>query len=241
MPTPDASRPPENGLERVHELVEFAGDQLGGASQALLCDPAAQALALARLRNGYDVEDAVLSQVHAAMGRDSRLADEFLAYFLRDLLRLGHRVKSTALKRFLDTGDLVQSVLGDLWSDIASVRFETRSRYLAYLARKLRWKASNRTRALEAAKRSEHKRHEQAADELELEHAGDSPATAAAKGEDLDRLALVLMKLPERDKKLLTLHLRGLELREIAQQMGLSYDAARMALDRAVRRARRLA
>lgn len=232
---------PEGGLERVPELLAFARDELGGAAGALLGDPAVQALALARLRAGYDVEDAVLSQVHAAMDRDPRLADEFVAYFLRDLLRLGHRVKPAALQRFLDTGDLVQSVLGDLWRDLAAVHYETRARYLAYLSRKLRWKASHKGRALDAAKRSEHRRHELPADELDLAGASDSPATAAARGEDLDRLALVLMRLPERDRRLLTLHLRGAELREIAAELSLEYDAARMALQRAIRRARRLA
>ena len=235
-----STNPPRNGLARAREILEFARNELGEASEALLQDPAVQALALARLRNGYDLEDAVLSQVHEAMGRDTRLADEFMGFFLRDLMRLGHRVKLGALKRFLDTGDLVQSVLGDLWTELAGVRYETRGRYLAYLARKLRWKASNKNRALETDKRAEHRRSDASLEEIDLPEDGASPLTRVVQGEDMDRLVLGLMKLSERDRHVLTLYLQGIEVEEIARQRNLSYDAARMALKRAIRRARRI-
>ncbi len=234
------------GVERVGELLKFARAELGEASAALLEDPAVQVLALARMRNGYDLEDAVLSQVHESMGvhktmgRSTRLADEFLGYFLRDLMRLGQRVKLSSLKRFLDTGDLVQSVLGDLWGELARVRFETRGRYLAYLSRKLKWKASNKTRALEADKRSEHRRVDVEGEQDHLQEEPGSPLTQAAQAEDLERLALGLMKLSVRDRSLLTSHLQGIALEGIAKQHNLSYDAARMALKRAIRHARRV-
>ena len=228
------------GLERIPEALSFARERLGSASEALLGDPAVQAMVLARMRHGYDLEDAVLFQVHGAMGSNKELADELIGFFLRDLLRLGQRVKSSALRRFLDTGDLVQSVLGDLWMAIASVRFETRGRYLAYLARKLRWKASGWSRGLEAQKRSEHKRAEVPSDELELQAEADSPLSEVARGEDLDRLALGLMRLSERDRQLLSLYLKGQSPEEIAGSLGLNYDAARMALKRAMRRARKV-
>jgi len=236
----ERERKDETGAERVVELLKFARAELGEASATMLEDPAVQVLALARIRNGYELEDAVLSQVHENMARNTRLADEFMGYFLRDLMRLGHRVKLTALKRFLDTGDLVQSVLGDLWGELARVRFETRGRYLAYLSRKLKWKASNKTRALETDKRSEHRRVDLEGEGEQPQEESGSPLTLAVQAEDMERLALGLMKLSVRDRSLLTAHLQGVALEEIARNHNLSYDATRMALKRAIRHARRV-
>ncbi len=222
------------------ETLRFARDRLGPASEGLLADPAVQVLVISRVRNGFDLEDAVLAEVHRATVASGRIADEFLAYFLTDLMRVGHRLRSSALRRFLDTGDLVQSVVGDLWPELQSVRFETRGRFLSYLSRRLRWKAVDRSRALEADKRREDQRTEADAADLELDAESDSPHAAVEEEEDRSRLALVLLRLSERDRGILALFLKDFPLPEIAAQVGLSYDAARMALHRAIRRARRL-
>ena len=124
---------------------------------SLLYVPADQPAMLAKSRGRgagaviVDLEDAVLAEVHRVAKTDARVADEFVGYFLSDLMRLGGSALSPGLRRFLDTGDLVQSVLGDLWPELASVRFETRGRFLSYLARRLGWKAGDK--ALQRAMR----------------------------------------------------------------------------------------
>ncbi len=59
--------------------------------------------------------------------------------------------------------------------------------------------------------------------------------------EERERLALALMRLPERDRLIVRLHLRGEALPEIMRQTGLASEAARKALQRALLRAREAA
>lgn len=236
------SRTPANAqLEKqAAEILRFARERIGPASEQTLTDPARQALVLSRLRAGFDLEDAVLAELHGASATQPRVADEFLAHFLSDLLQMGHRMRSSAVQRFLDTGDLVQSVIGDLWPEIHGVRFETRGRFLAYLAQRMKWKASDRARALKASKRREDRRVDTAPEELGQPSGERGPLTQAAHREDLDRLVVALMRLSEKDREILTMYVKGVPLAEMAETMGLSYDAARMALQRCIRRARRL-
>ena len=198
------------------------------------------ALVLSRMRGGAAPEDAVLAVIHASAGRRRRLADEFLAFFLADLTRLGHDRLAPSLDRFLDTGDLVQSVLGDLWRDLLELRFETRASFLALLAERLRWKASDRARGLRAGKRREDLRA--AGDPAQHGNAaGPSPATEAGRREDWERLVLALTRLPERDRRMLRMSLQGSAVEEIARALDLEPETARKALQRARRRARGLA
>jgi len=232
------SQPPEEATARVaSDCLRFARAKLGPASERFLSEPAMQVLVLSRVRNGNDLEDAVLAEIHRAAAGNRSVADEFLSFFLTDLMRVGHRLRSAALQRYLDTGDLVQSVVGDLWQDLFSLRFETRGRFLSYLSRRLQWKASDHSRALQAGSRREDRRLD--ADPSELAERA-APMLDAVAEEDRERLALLLPRLLERDRQLLVRFLKGKVLAEIASELGLSLGAARMALARAVRRARRL-
>ena len=58
--------------------------------------------------------------------------------------------------------------------------------------------------------------------------------------EDRERLILTLLRLPERDRRLLTLFLQGKPLAEIADKIQLEEWATRKALERAIDRARKL-
>jgi transposase len=50
-----------------------------------------------------------------------------------------------------------------------------------------------------------------------------------------------MLRLNERERNLLTLHLKGASIGAIAEKLDLSYEAARKALGRAIERARSLA
>lgn len=230
------------GEESAAALAEraraYAESRLGPASVAYLVAPETMVLVLGRMRSGRSLEDAVLAEVFRGAARHHELADEFLAHFLADLQSLGHGRISAGLRRFLDTGDLVQSVLGDLWRDVLQVRFETRTQFLSYLAQALRWKSGNEAQRLAAGKRREDLRAD-----LPVEEAagsGPRPATLAGAEEERERLALLLLRLPLRDRELLAGFLRGETHQEIGARLGLGPDAVRMGLQRALARAREL-
>ncbi|MEM7307389.1 MAG: sigma-70 family RNA polymerase sigma factor [Planctomycetota bacterium] len=224
----------------ANEALGLARERLGPHAEAYLSRPEVQVLVLARVRAGIELEDAVLAEVHRACEGNRRLADEFVAYFLTDLLRVGRRVRSQAMQRFLDTGDLVQSVLGDFWPDLLSVRFETRARFLSYLSQRITWKAADRARALRSARRQEDRRADVEPERLDVHSEDPTPDALAEHSDDREWLALALLRLPERDQALLKLYLQDASIAEIASALGLAYDTARIALKRAIRRARAL-
>jgi RNA polymerase sigma factor (sigma-70 family) len=237
------TRDPEDGVgaqELARRVMAFAREHLGPASEEALCDPQAQTMVLARMRSGTALEDATLSEVFRAGATDRRVADEFLGYILPGLMERAHPHLSRGLRRFLDTGDLVQSVLGDLWPELLELRFETRAQFLSLLAQRLRWKASNADRKLKAARRREDMRVATPADEIDHVDDQPSPLSEAGSYEERDRLILALMKLSERDRLILRLHLKAEPLEVIARETGLSMESARKALQRAVRRARKV-
>ncbi len=237
---PPGNGPPDDpASEAPGEILAFARERLGPASERHLAHPDAQARVRSRRRCGSDREDAILGELYRAADDDREVANEFAAYFLCDLLRLGHRATDAGLRRFLDSGDLVQSIFGDLWQDLRAVRFDTRAGFLAYLARKLRWKAADRGRS---ARREANRGRRRAERDALTDEAptGASPVALAIDAEERERLILLLLRLSERDRELLTLFLKGLDLAEIATRMKLSRNAARVALQRALERAREL-
>ncbi|TAH35038.1 MAG: sigma-70 family RNA polymerase sigma factor [Planctomycetota bacterium] len=222
----------------LSDARSFARDHLGPASERLLESAVHQEAVHLRRQSGGEVADAVLAEVFAAAGQDRSLADEFLAFFLDGLMRLGHEALRPGLRRYLDTGDLVQSVLGDLWPDIAALHFESRAQFLALLAQRLRWKAADRERGLQAGRRREDRRLP--VDEERTPASDPTPSSELDSREDRERLALALTRLPERDRELLRAHLRGDGLERLCGQFHLDREAVRKALQRAIARAREL-
>jgi DNA-directed RNA polymerase specialized sigma24 family protein len=233
MPHPPAL--PEAGLAR-----DFAAQQLGPESARALADPAAMALVLARMRAGARLGDAVLAQMHRAAREDGRVAEEFAGYLALELGRLGHGQAGAGLRRFLDTCDLVQSVLGDLWPEVFELEFVTREQFLALLAARVRWKAADLGRRMKAGHRREDLRSAAAPEDFAAAHTP-SPVTEAAAHEDLERLAALLARLPERDARLLRSWLQGRDWEEIGAAEGMTVAAARKAVQRAIGRAGELA
>ena len=208
------------------EATRFCEAQLGERSARVFRSRELARHMQAHLERGFRLRDAILAEVHRAARRDGRIADEFVAYFLKDMLRIGSGALRAGLRRYLDTGDLVQSVLGDLWSELAEIRFESRARFLSLLGRRLRWKAVEHVRRLESAGRREDLRAEASPEEIDVPHAGAGPATRLVEGEEEELLILVLHRLGERDARLLRMRLKGSSTDEIASHLGLSREAA---------------
>lgn len=228
----------EEAQALARRALAFARENLGPASERVLTDARAQTFVLARIRSGAALEDAVLAEVFRAGASDRQAADEFLGHLLPGLMNRAHPQLTRGLRRFLDTGDLVQSVLGDLWPELLDLRFETRAQFVSLLAQRLRWKASNTTRKLERGRRREDLRIAEPSEDLDPPAEHRSPPSELGSSEERDLLILALMRLPERDQLILRLHLKAEPLEVIARETGLKPEAARKALQRAVRRAR---
>ena len=146
---------------------------------------------------------------------------------------------SSRLRRFLDTGDLVLSVFGDVWADFGDVAFTSRAQYRRLFAQRLEWKAADQARRMTASTRREDLRSSQQPDELHGGH--EDPLRDAIRKEEREQLILLLLRLKDRERRLLSLHLKGEPLDAIAAAEGLSPEAARKALARAIEQARQLA
>lgn len=240
--TSDSGVPPED-LDA--QMFEFARAELGPASERLLRDPEVRAGVRARLERGFSLGDSVLGEMHSRLSRDRRVADEFVAHFLFDLMKMGRlsMSASTRLRRFLDTGDLVMSVFGDLWTDLGDLRFESRNQFTSLFAKRMGWKAVDQVRRLKSKRRAEDMRLPHDPEELELGAAdtATAPLPEAIRKEEREQLILILLRLKDRDRQVLTLYLQDRSIEAIGHELGLSYDAARQALKRALERARRVA
>ena len=223
--------------------MEFA-DVLGPACRRSLGRPGVIEALMAEVQGGRDLEDAVLAHLHGQLLADRQLSDEFAAYFLYDLMKMGKTAMTTSskLRRFLDTGDLVLSVFGDMWGDIATMQFESRRQFKSLFAQRMGWKAADKARRLSTVRRAEDRRVDlpTIAFEAVREQSEQAPLPAAIREEERERLILILLRLEERDRKLLTLHLKGRSTEEIGRELDLSPEAARKALWRAIRKARAL-
>ena len=222
----------------VAEALLFARDELGPACATALSCVETQVAVLSRRRAGMNLEDAVLAEAFRIARDDRRVANEFVAYLLQDLVCLGRGALSSGLRRFLDTGDLVNSVIGDLWPKLAELQFESRAQFLSLLVGRLRWKASDHARKLR--RRPEEPSIDRDADKIESVASKPSPLSEMGVREQRERLILALTKLSERDRRIMRLHLRGEPLDSLSMELGLSRESAYQALKRAKRRARKL-
>jgi len=222
--------------EILERSLRFAREELGPFSERLISTPEAQALLLSRVRGELPVEDAVLKEVHRASKSSSQAADEFLGYFLEDAHRRGRRLLSDDMRRFLETGDLVQSVFGEVWSSIADLHFETRAQFFALLGQRLRWKAIDKARRLNAERRKEVGRHPLSIDDIPIPAEEKPPSSHLGRHEETQQMVLRLLKLSERDQLLVRMHLRGASYQNMAEATGIAPEAARKALTRAIER-----
>ncbi len=220
------------------QVHAFAAEWLGTASHAALQDADLLALVLSRRRAGANLDDAVLGVIFDRCREDANVAEEFVAFFLSDLARLGRGTLSPGLRRFLDTGDLVQSVVGDLWPDLLELDFLSRDQFLALLAARLRWKAADQARALRSGKRREDLRVSLGDDARSPVSHGATPMTELVAEEEWEEVVIALARMPERERRLLRGHLRGTSWSELGVAEGLQPESARKAVQRALDRIR---
>lgn len=234
----DMTADPSDRQKAIQLSIEFAREELGPATERLLSSPAVQALVLARLRDGRNTTDAVLGVAHMHLREDPRIADEFLTHFLDDAYRNGRRLVTGDLRNFLETGDLVHSVAGDLWQELTELKFEGRAQFLSLVTQRLRWRATDEVRRMRA--RGGRPPDETPPSPRELVDGAPPPDLALLSRDEVEQLILRLLRLPERDQLILRMYLRGEKVEAIAQACNLNIEAARKALQRALERARSL-
>lgn len=214
---------------------------LGPHCSQVMATTASLVLVRRRIADGSSLEDALLAEAHHFAAQDRRVADEFLALLLSDLTPIAHGRLSEPLRRFLETGDLVQSVMGDLWPSLASMEFQTRAQFRGLLAQRLGWKATNKGRALQSASRAENQWASLAQGDSTIEgEAPGRPEDALVKAEELAMLHLMLLRLDPKDQDLLRDYLGGKTPDVIADERAMQRDAVYKALQRAIQRAREI-
>jgi len=217
---------------------------LGPASAAFVATPEGRAAVLARLAAGASPEDAVLGAVHAAASAQRALADEFMmGLALRDLAGLARQNVSGALGAWVDAADIQQSVAGDVWRQFAELEFRSRPEYVALLARRAAWKASDKSRRRDSRPGDGAASGEERLAEI-VDRGAAGPATQAMDRDELlrhrEKLAVVMLRLSEGDRNLLQWHLAQVPEDEIARRRGVAPDSVGRLLRRAIERAQLL-
>ncbi len=200
---------------------------------------------MTRHEEGAELEDAVLAEMHRILRSNRKVGDEFAAYFMLRMMKMGSKTlpSSSGLRRYLDTGDLVDSVFGDIWGKLAGLKFETRGQFHELFQQRMDWKVKDKVRGFRSRSRAEDLRVPMP-DEQELESVGmeeAQPVGHSIKREQRERYILILLRMKEREARILSLHLKGASIEDIATALDLTYEAARKALSRAIDSARRLA
>jgi DNA-directed RNA polymerase specialized sigma24 family protein len=225
------------------ELRACALRLLGPASAAFAASPEGSAATRARLAEGATPEDAVLGAVHAAAFADRALADEFMGLVLRDLAGLAREKVSGALGAWVEAVDIQQSVAGDVWRQFGQIAFHSRSEFVALLARRAAWKASDKSRR-RASRPADGA--ESGGDRLAdvADQGASGPATLAMDRDELlrhrEKLAVVMLRLSEGDRKLLQWHLEQVPVKEIARRRGVAPESVARLMFRAIERAQEL-
>jgi DNA-directed RNA polymerase specialized sigma24 family protein len=195
-----------------------------------------------RQADGGEVSDLVLGTVFDALKRgdgEMELAEEFFKFLIPHAEARSHGRVAPDFKRHLESQDLANSVLGNIWSDVDKLEFTTFPQFLAMVIQRLSWKASNRGRDLRRKKRSEDARVDLDVGEMGDLRGEQSPITELVRAEDVDLFIKTIMALPiERERKLIMDHLEGRSIAEMAETHGLEVESARKALNRALKHAR---
>lgn len=228
-------------LSGPEALQAWARAELGADSARILEGPAGER-ALARVRQGVSIEDAVLKEVHASIRSHPSVASEFAAYVIEDMVPLGKASMSSSskLRRFLETDDLINSVLKDMWHDVADLTFETARQFKALFAQRMNWKAIDQARRLNNQTRAEDKRVPEQPEELDHPSQSEDATSQAIRREERDQLYVILTRLSARDQRLIQLRVSGADRAAIAREMGMTYEATCKALQRATAKLREL-
>lgn len=216
-------------FDALREALRFAHEKLGAACSAYLETPEARALLNSRLAAQQSIEDATLAVVFRSVCSDRGVANEFFSYLFGELSATGRSLLTPALRELMETGELVDSVVRDMWKDLERVEFRTRGQFLAFLLQRMEWKRTNSIRSAKRQKRGGHLRPHENTEIREFPDTGSrSPLSEAEREEDLRRVAKLSAGLEPLDRQMLVMRvIDGHTYAEIGERFGLSANAVK--------------
>lgn len=220
--------------------LRYAREKLGPQSVVVLGQPAAMARVEAGVAAGARIEDEVLKELFQAAKTHRGVANEFFSHFLFGVIGIARDTLAPQLRRLVDTGDLLDSVMGSLWEDLRELHFETRAQFVRLVAQALRWKAQEYDRRMRTLRRREDMHAQASPEELQLAGEDPTPSAVVRSEEERGLLLEVLARLPNKQRYLLRRHLNGDSIADIALDLGTTEATARKALERALQKAKDL-
>jgi RNA polymerase sigma-70 factor (ECF subfamily) len=184
-------------------------------------------------------ETAFAELIRRVRAGDEQAASELVRRY-EPAIRVAVRVRLTdpALRRFLDSMDICQSVLANFFVRAANGQFELDQpeHLMKLLVTMARNKVTNHALKQQAARRDQRRLQKGELDESALADAGPTPSQFVANQELLQEFR---KRLSEDERRLADQRAQGRSWAEIAADSGANPDAIRMQLARAVDRVSR--
>jgi len=241
---PTAHRPDPQFLQ---DAQSFAQNQLGPRMLELLSDEVVLKAVKASVDESADIEDGILRWVHRTMSEDLELENEFVGYFWGQLYQRGRRTMASdsPLRRLLDTADLAHTVYRRIGPRLAQFDFRSRRQFMRLLVLNMENRTKDKARQLNAAKRGEKLKSTKPVEDIDSGELGASessdPVIAAIRSEQGRLVFLICSRLSENDRAVIKGLLEGKSTLQMAEEKGKTEAAVRVALQRALTRARHLA
>ncbi len=173
--------------------------------------------------------DSTQQLLHRIRAGDGAARERLLARYLPMLRRWAHGRLPAHARDLGDTDDLVQATVLRALGPLERFEYEGSGCFLGYLRHLLLNVLRNEIRR-SGARGSRTDIPDALADE-----AGESPLETAIGRERVQRYEAALAALPQRSQELVVMRIEfGLDYQEIADETGMSRDAIRMAIKRAV-------
>jgi len=220
---------------KLSELLKISAS-IGPACIAALDDEAFLAAITAAENAGMDLTDAVLDAVHKHAVDNRQLGEEFVKYFLQRITGTQALKYYPAVRNYLESPDLVQSVALEFWQEMSKSKLDFRGRapMFSWLLQRSIWKASAKDKGYKANKRR---------GDLQVE-LNESMASAdhddVESNEGVEKLVSVIGRLPEKERRLIEMKEAGASCQEMAEAFNISENNTRQMLHRALGRVQEL-
>lgn len=218
-----------------HEMVlTQCSERLGPCSAASI---ASDVDAMNRLNLLLDDEEAFTDGLMAWAFSEARssetIREEFVLNLLPDLTRAASRMASPEFDARFDLDDILQSALGDSLPGLFDETFTSRVRFIAFMARRIKWKVVDKVRAQRTLRCGGN--HIRVSSSALLHEPGESRSQLSQlqSAEVQESLALRVMGLPDGMREVLLGVLDGKSNAELAAELGISRNAVQHRLDRA--------
>lgn len=160
-----------------------------------------------------------------------------------DLARFVARHAGARLLRFESAEDLVQGMLVQILAYEESFEYRSVPEFLAWLYRIARQQIYKRTAHWYAAKRGSGdvvRLLARETGEIDPPASGTSPSSFAGRREQVVLVTRALARLGGRDREIVEWSAAGASIEELAERLGIAYEAAKKARLRALERLRKL-